>query len=320
MALPLFADRVRETSTTTGTGSFTLSGAMATYQTFSSGIGNNSCYYSIVDPVNNAWEVGLGTISGGTTLARTTIIASSNSNSAVSFGSGTKEVACVAPAAFFRMGVPVVRCATVSAGTLSSSFENGDTLDGLTLATGDLILIKDQSSASENGVYKVKASGTPDRVTDFPAGLRVTQVMVWVEHGTVNAGTLWAGIENAAGDGNQVLGTDSASFRCISANPEMVTDSDGATITFNIARSKRHKVVLGGNRTLALSNVKVGDIFYIKLVQDGTGSRTVTWFSTIKWPGGSAPTLTTTINKQDWFIFECVSSGNYDGLTLGKNM
>lgn len=87
-----------------------------------------------------------------------------------------------------------------------------------------------------------------------------------------------------------------------------------------MAVSNVHNVVLGGNRTLALSNVSVGQIFTIRLTQDATGSRTVTWFTTIKWAGGSAPTLTTTVNKADTFIFICTSANNYDGYIVGQNV
>jgi hypothetical protein len=98
------------------------------------------------------------------------------------------------------------------------------------------------------------------------------------------------------------------------------SDTDGTTITFDMSVSNTHTVTLGGNRTLAVSNVAVGQCFMINLVQDGTGSRTVTWFSTIKWPGGTTPTLTTTASKTDVFGFQCVSSGNYLGYIIGQNL
>jgi hypothetical protein len=94
MALVL-ADRVQETSTTTGTGTLTLAGAVSGYQTFSAGIGNgNTCYYTIQSDTG-AWEVGVGTVGAGT-LARTTLI-SSSTGSAVSF-SGTLTVFVTYPA------------------------------------------------------------------------------------------------------------------------------------------------------------------------------------------------------------------------------
>ena len=96
----VIADRVRETTTTTGTGTINLLGAVTNFETFTANLSNSdTTYYAIVDSTNNDFEVGLGTFtSSGTTLARTTIIASSNSNSAVDFGVGTKDVFITVPA------------------------------------------------------------------------------------------------------------------------------------------------------------------------------------------------------------------------------
>ncbi len=91
-------DRVKETSTTTGTGTFTLDGAVTGFETFSSAIGNsNTTYYAISIQGGAEFEVGLGTVAAGT-LARTTIISSSNSDSVVDFSAGTKDVFCTLPA------------------------------------------------------------------------------------------------------------------------------------------------------------------------------------------------------------------------------
>src|SRR5210317_1107295 len=93
-------DRVKETSTTTGTGTFDLAGAVSGFESFVAGIGNsNTTYYSIVNE-NGEFEVGLGTITDAATdtLSRDTIISSSNSDSAVDFGAGTKNVFCTLPA------------------------------------------------------------------------------------------------------------------------------------------------------------------------------------------------------------------------------
>jgi hypothetical protein len=93
-------DRVKETTTTTGTGTITLGGASTGFETFAAGIGNsNTTYYCITLPGSSEFEVGLGTLSGdSSTLARTTVISSSNSDSAVNFSSGTKDVFCTLPA------------------------------------------------------------------------------------------------------------------------------------------------------------------------------------------------------------------------------
>ena len=93
-------DRVKETSTTTGTGTFDLAGAVSGFETFVAGIGNsNTTYYAITNS-NGEFEVGLGTVTdaGTDTLSRDTILSSSNSDSAVNFSAGTKDVFCTLPA------------------------------------------------------------------------------------------------------------------------------------------------------------------------------------------------------------------------------
>jgi hypothetical protein len=101
-------------------------------------------------------------------------------------------------------------------------------------------------------------------------------------------------------------------------------NADAATIIFDLDQATTHGVTLGNNRTLALSNVQIGDKFLIRLQQDGTGSRTVTWFNHISWAGGSAPTLTTTANKADLLGFLTASGTGgaywFDGLVVGQNI
>lgn len=97
MAL-ILADRVKETTTTTGTGTVTLAGAATGFQTFAAVGNGNSTYYTIEDGTN--WEVGVGTYtSSGTTLSRTTVISSSNAGSLVNFSAGSKNVFVTYPAA-----------------------------------------------------------------------------------------------------------------------------------------------------------------------------------------------------------------------------
>lgn len=98
-----------------------------------------------------------------------------------------------------------VRAATTANGTLASSFANGSVIDGVTLATGDRILIKNQSTASENGIYVVNASGAPTRATDADSGDELSPgTAVFVTEGTTQADTGW--VINT--DGTIVIGTD----------------------------------------------------------------------------------------------------------------
>src|SRR3990167_4078149 len=104
MAAPVMYDRIGESSTTTGTGTLTLAGALTAFRAFST-VGNGSRCWYLIQAVNSFgnptgdWEIGVGTYtSSGTTLSRTTVLASSNSNSLVSFGAGTKHVYLTRPA------------------------------------------------------------------------------------------------------------------------------------------------------------------------------------------------------------------------------
>ena len=100
MALVL-ADRVKETTTTTGTGTVTLLGASTGFQSFAAVGNGNTTYYTIAGQTGSEWEVGIGTYtSAGTTLSRTTVLASSNSGSLVTFSAGTKDVFVTYPAGY----------------------------------------------------------------------------------------------------------------------------------------------------------------------------------------------------------------------------
>jgi hypothetical protein len=90
-----------------------------------------------------------------------------------------------------------VRVATTANGTLATAYENGDTVDGVTLVTGDRILLKNQTTGSENGIYTVNASGAPTRATDADTAAEILQAAVWVQEGTTNADSGWVMTTNA---------------------------------------------------------------------------------------------------------------------------
>ena len=159
-------DRVKETTTTTGTGTVNLAGAETGFESFVSGIGNsNTCYYAIVHQTADEFEVGLGTITDATpdTLARTTVISSSNSDSAVNFSAGTKDVFCTLPAskATARDSNDNITFADndkilFGAGTDLAIFSDGT--DGKIETTGDLRLDIDGEHIHlfDGGVHKGK--------------------------------------------------------------------------------------------------------------------------------------------------------------------
>ena len=126
-------DRVKETSTTTGTGTFDLAGAETGFESFVSGVGDgNVTYYAISNDGTTEFEVGIGTVTDATpdTLSRDTIISSSNSDALVNFSAGTKTVFCTLPAS-----------RTPSAGMTAQTFvstHNSTISDDQTLVSGVL--------------------------------------------------------------------------------------------------------------------------------------------------------------------------------------
>ena len=170
MAL-VIADRVRETTTTTGTGTITLAGAVTNFETFTANLSNSdTTYYSIVDNTNGDFEVGLGTFTAsGTTLARTTIIASSNSNSAVNFGSGTKDVFITIPASKMIVkdasgNVSIDGDVTIADGSNDFDVASHDGTNGLKLG-GTLVT----SSASELNILDGKSFVDEDNMASNSA-------------------------------------------------------------------------------------------------------------------------------------------------------
>jgi hypothetical protein len=145
-------DRVKETSTTTGTGTFSLDGASQDFETFVAGVGTgNTTYYCIVNAGTGEFEVGVGTVTDAApdTLSRDTIISSSNSDAAVTFTAGTKDVFCTIPA---KKAISPVMEATGYVVTHASTLDEVQTMDSGVLAgpvsvsgtitvTGNLIII-----------------------------------------------------------------------------------------------------------------------------------------------------------------------------------
>ena len=118
---------------------------------------------------------------------------------------------------------------TTANGTLASAFANGQTIDGVSLSTNDRILIKDQNTATENGIYKVNASGAPTRVDDLATGADAAGAFVFVEQGTVNAEN---GFVCTSNKGSAVVGTNNLVFSQFSGAGQ-ITTADGLQKTGN---------------------------------------------------------------------------------------
>lgn len=115
-------------------------------------------------------------------------------------------------------------------------------------------------------------------------------------------------------DGTQEIATDLVKVQNYSA-------AAGGTVTINLANGRTNHIQMpAGNITIALLNATVAKYFIIRIKQDSVGSRTVTWFSGISWPGNTVPTLTTTANHWDTFGFEVTGTGTFDGFIVGQNL
>ena len=108
---------------------------------------------------------------------------------------------------------------TTANGTLSSAFANGQSIDGVTLQTGDRILIKNQTTASQNGIYNVNASGAPSRTTDMATGANAAGAFVFVEQGTINAEN---GFTCTSDTGSAVVGTNNLTFAQFSGAGQII--------------------------------------------------------------------------------------------------
>lgn len=172
-----------------------------------------------------------------------------------------------------RSGLDVkdsVRAATTGPVNLSTDLENGDTLDTtVTLATGNRILVKNQSIASENGIYVVNASGAPTRATDFDSSAEVTPgAFVFVEEGTSNADTGWV----VTTDGSITVGTTGIAWAQFSGAGQ-ITAGDGLTKagnTLNVGGTTDRITVSADAVDIASNYVGQGSITTVGTITSGT--------------------------------------------------
>jgi hypothetical protein len=151
----------------------------------------------------------------------------------------------------------IVRAATTANIDLTADLQNGDTLDGLTLATGEKVLVKNQTDASENGIYDVVASGTATRNSDYDAIAELAGQIVVVQEGTTNADTIYL----CTTDTSATLGSSNITFTIITpANVGTVTSvgvSDAGSSEFTVTNSP---ITSSGTITLAVNSINATKI------------------------------------------------------------
>ena len=319
MAL-VVADRVKETTTTTGTGTYTLAGAVDGFQTFGA-IGNgNTTYYACSDGTD--YEVGIGTYTAsGTTLARTTIIESSNSDAAVDWGSGSKQIFCTLPA-----DKAVVKDSSGHA-TFDDSkkfyfgtdqdlqlFYDGSnahiySASRPTYVTGGgnlylrpkngengIVLTTDGSAAIyHNNVKKAETTSTGFSVTG--------NITVSGNVDGVDVGAFKSAYDSHNHDGRYYTETE-ADNRFVNVSGDTMTGSirldqetlsgAGGTLTINLSNANNFKINMTANTTFAFSNKDAGRGGNLIIVQDATGGRTFTLPSECKTPVGGAAIVQST--------------------------
>ena len=241
-------DRVKETTTTTGTGTINLGGAQTNFETFVSGIGNsNTTYYAIVNRLTAEFEIGLGTITDASpdTLARTTIISSSNSDSAVDFSAGTKDVFCTLPAskavikdasdntnfaddekAIFGGGTDLEIFHDTSGGGTDNIIQTPNVSHSLKVKSDSIIFTGRSGSSlasfSNGGTATLSYSGS-GKLSTTNTGIQTT--------GTVNVNGAYT-LPTSDGTANQILETDGSGAVTFVDKP-----TEGASAGFVIAMS-----------------------------------------------------------------------------------
>lgn len=237
--------------------------------------------------------------------------------------------ACPATAGATSSWKEPVRVATTTSGTLSSSFENGDVIDGVTISTGDRILIKNQSSASANGIYKVNAAGAPTRTTDADVGSELVGAVVWVSEGVANQDTIWACTTNAT----ITLGTTALAW--IQVYPSVVV-CEVTAVTSGNHTVKRKKS--GGAYAIVDStgpvtfancysttggtgvNLPVGTLVTLEPMSDVPGNY---WITPVAYAASGKPGLVSDIGQQfsgGKEFLNCTTFSGTDGTLLGESV
>ena len=393
--MPAFADRVKETSTTTGTGTLTLGGAATGFQTFSTAFGNGVSVYYVISG-GSEWEVGIGTTGAGT-LSRDTVLKSSNANALVSLSAGTKDVFCsyvadravttsdtatltnktisgssntlsnIANAALTNSSVTVngtsialgasgtvtAAAGTLTGTTLASNVVSSSLTSLGTIATGvwQGTAISDTYLATISTAGKVSNSATTatanntasaivarDASGNFTAGTVTATLSGAAPAGSLSGSTLASGVTassltsvgtltglTVSGSGTVNLQDGTLQRPIIKDYGETYTTPSisSGTLTLDLTNGNVFRVSRNANiTTLTISNPSpTSNACSFTLIFDANGtSYTITWPAAVKWPGGTAPTITTTASRSDMFVFYTNNAGTtWYAMTAAQN-
>ena len=191
------------------------------------------------------------------------------------------------------------------------------------------IWIKTTLEASD--LAAVASSGNSDDLTQGTSNLLMTQAERTKLAGLSASSSAYTGSTAGAIPfvNTDLSLTENASYASLESNGRTTLralagsyreENDTATVDFDLSTSNCFTVILGGNRTLSVSNAKIGQVFFVRLEQDTGGSRTVNWWNTINWPSGTAPVLTTTASRADWFQFVCIGENTFDCILRTFNL
>jgi len=288
MAL-IIADRVRETSTTTGTGSISLAGAVTGYRAFSSVLStNDTTYYCIADQGGANWEVGLGTFTSPSTLARTTILSSSNSGSIVTFTAGTKDVFITQPAGrtFLNTGGSISGAISVAGQITSTSggFVFPDSTVQTTAASGSMVYPGAGIAVSTGSAWSTSLtapSGSIVGTTDTQTLTNKTLTSPTITNEFLRTAREYVAIDSGGPYASYTVDAQTISITYLTTN-------SGSNLTLNIRGSSsltlNSMMSVNDSLTIAFLITNGSTAYYINTFQiDGT---TVT----PKWVGGAAPT------------------------------
>jgi len=229
-------DRVKETTTTTGTGAVSLGGAVTGFETFAAGVGNsNTTYYCIAHQDQAEFEVGLGTLDGDSSdLTRTTVISSSNSDSAVDFSAGTKDVFCTIPASklVFEDGSDNLNISSIKNTSLVVGRDADNDID---FATDNNILFR---ASGADQIKLVDGALAPVTDNDVDLGTSSLEFKDAFFDGTVEADAITIGGTNVTSLFASLSGantfTGNIEIDVASGDPTIILDTQGAD-KFHIA-------------------------------------------------------------------------------------